>query len=364
MVTRIRHNTTKQDQEASDELEVRDDGTVGSEVITPGPATERAAEALSDDESVSSERRDSEDGEVEAPVIGTAGAPATTLTADGVEPVPGYDHGMIAPDRRDERTAGVERHVLDAWYADNASSVTRALVLRQPALVTETLEVVIGVDDRRQITNTTAYPWRWLCSLLITAADGSAWIGTGWLAGPRTVITAGHCVFIHNRGGWVQGIEVIPGRNGRNQPFNSCRATRFRSVRGWTEQSKRSHDYGAILLPSDCPLGEQTGTFGYAKLSDSALAGLTVNLSGYPGDKPAGTQWFHARSIDSVTERTIVYNIDTAGGQSGAPVWRLVNGVRHVVGIHTNGDITGNSATRIVQPVFDNIKKWKDDGAT
>ena len=52
--------------------------------------------------------------------------------------------------------------------------------------------------------------------------------------------------------------------------------------------------------------------------------------------------------------------IDTAGGQSGAPVWmKMADGSRLGVGVHTNGAVTGNSATRICQPVFDNITAWK-----
>ncbi|RMH36547.1 MAG: serine protease [Nitrospirae bacterium] len=223
-------------------------------------------------------------------------------------------------------------------------------------------EVVIGRDDRVRITGTTSYPWRAICSLLITAKDGSRWIGTGWLVGPRTVITAGHVVYIHSRGGWVRQIEVIPGRNGSSRPYGSCVSTAFRSVKGWTKSKKRSHDYGAIILPKSCPFGRRVGYFGYANLNFFSLLGLKVNLSGYPGDKPSGTQWWHARRIKFVTGRTLVYNIDTAGGQSGSPVWRYKNGKRHVVGIHTNGSSAGNSATRITKPVFKNIKKWKAEG--
>jgi V8-like Glu-specific endopeptidase len=70
-----------------------------------------------------------------------------------------------------------------------------------------------------------------------------------------------------------------------------------------------------------------------------------------------------SRRIKSVHSRVLVYDIDTAGGQSGAPVWWLKNGSRYAVGIHTNGDLGGNSATRITQPVFDNIKLWKSQGS-
>lgn len=39
-------------------------------------------------------------------------------------------------------------------------------------------EAVHGPDDRVQINNTAAFPWRVHSSLLITAADNSQWIGT------------------------------------------------------------------------------------------------------------------------------------------------------------------------------------------
>lgn len=253
--------------------------------------------------------------------------------------------------------------LLDAWYADFADDATRALILQQPRMTETAMEVVIGADDRVRVTNTTTYPWRCICALRITAKDGSRWIGTGWLAGNRTVITAGHCVYLHSRGGWASSIEVIPGANGAGRPFGSVSSSVLRSVKGWTQDKQRSHDYGAIILPRGWAHAGKLGYFGFANLGMLSLLGLNVNLSGYPGDKPDGTQWWHARRITLATPRTIVYNIDTAGGQSGSPVWRLKDGQRHCVGIHTNGSVLGNSATRIVAPVFDNIKKWKDEGA-
>jgi V8-like Glu-specific endopeptidase len=71
---------------------------------------------------------------------------------------------------------------------------------------------VHGVDNRVQVTNTTDFPYRVNASLLITARDGSQWIGTGWFISARTLITAGHCVYITNSGvagrdGWVKSIQ-------------------------------------------------------------------------------------------------------------------------------------------------------------
>ena len=187
-------------------------------------------------------------------------------------------------------------------------------------------------------------------------------MGTAWFVSPRLMLTAGHCVFISDRGGWVRQIEVIPGRRGREHPSGSCIATDFRSVRGWTEDRNRDFDYGAILLPEDCRLGEQLGWFGFEVRDDDEFDNLTINISGYPGDKPAGTQWFHANTVARVEDQVITYEIDTAGGQSGAPVWVFKPEVgRFGVGIHTNGSLAGNSAARITSDVFDNVMAWREE---
>ena len=67
-----------------------------------------------------------------------------------------------------------------------------------------------------------------------------------------------------------------------------------------------------------------------------------------------------ARRSATVERNTLHYAADTAAGQSGAPVWRLDPRTqqRVVVGIHTGGARTGNSATRITSRVFANLRRW------
>ena len=221
---------------------------------------------------------------------------------------------------------------------------------------------VHGPDNRVQITTTSVYPWRVHASLLITAADNSQWIGTGWFIGPHTLMTAGHVVHIKNSGvqgrdGWVKRIQVMPGRNGGSLPFGSVTSTNFRSVTGWTNSGDENFDYGAILLPNN--LGNTTGWLGFGVYSDADLTNSVGNISGYPGDKPSGTQWYDARKIASVNSRKVFYDIDTFGGQSGSAVYRIINGARFGVAIHAYGGATTNSGTRIVTAVFNNMVAWK-----
>lgn len=247
-----------------------------------------------------------------------------------------------------------ESQPMDALYASYSELI--------PKLKAQLQEVVIGADDRVRVFATTSYPWRAICSLKITAKDGSKWIGTGWLVAPRTVITAGHCVFLHDHGGWAKSIEVIPGLNDAARPYGSGVSSNLRSVTGWTSSKNRDYDYGAIILPANSRPGDLTGYFGFGVKTDAYLMSSVLNLSGYPGDKGGNQQWFMALKPKSVTSRVIKYDIDTYGGQSGAPVWVKVGDTRTCVGIHTNGDLSGNSATRIVTPVFNNIQSWKNQG--
>jgi V8-like Glu-specific endopeptidase len=194
-------------------------------------------------------------------------------------------------------------------------------------------ESVCGRDDRVKINNTTSIPWRLNCQLIITKANGAKSRCTGWFIGPRTVMTAGHCVYSHASGGWARKIEVIPGMNGPSKPFGSQVGTSFRSVKGWTKKKKAAYDYGCIILPNDS-LGRRIGWFGFASLSAKSLKNLLVNNSGYAGDKPFGTQWYNAGRITKVTARRLLYMLDTFGGHSGSAIWRYRSGKRHAVGIH------------------------------
>jgi V8-like Glu-specific endopeptidase len=219
-------------------------------------------------------------------------------------------------------------------------------------------ETVLGPDDRRKITNTRVFPWRTICYLEITAADGRRYLGTGNFIGPHTVMTAGHCIYMHRHGGWVRSIRVIPGANGSSEPYGSATAVRFVTVRGWIRSRSPNYDYGAIILSSDT-IGRRVGWMGFAALTWLSLIRLRINNSGYPADKPRKTQWWNCNRIVFVSPRRVYYLLDTYGGQSGSPVWRYRNGRRHQIAIHAYGGTSSNSGTRIIKPVFDNMLRWR-----
>lgn len=210
---------------------------------------------------------------------------------------------------------------------------------------------VIGVDNRIQVNPTTTYPYR--AVVHISSSIGGC---TGWLIGPRTVATAGHCVF--NNGAWATNVVVTPGRNGLVKPYGSSQAHRLFSVAGWVNSGNGNYDYGAIQLKK--PLGDTVGWFGF-RWTSASLQDTWARISGYPGDKPFGTQWRHQGYVNNGTYR-LFYSIDTFNGQSGAPVYQLnyPNCGPCGIAIHTGGTTSGNWGTRIRQPVFNNLLYWKN----
>ena len=229
-------------------------------------------------------------------------------------------------------------------------------------------ETVHGPDDRVQITNTAAYPWRVHASLLITRATTRRWIGTGWFIGPHTLITAGHCVYIKGSGvpgrdGWVKSIDVMPGPQRRHAPLR-LRAQRQLPLGdvGWTHERRR-----ALRLRRDHhpDRARQHGRLVRLRrlLRTPSSRRSTANISGYPGDKPSGTQWYDAHAIAAVDSRKVFYDIDTMGGQSGSAVYRIVDGKRVGVAVHAYGGATTNSGTRISTPVYNNLTPGRPDRA-
>lgn len=288
----------------------------------------------------------------EEPAVGYADG-KTEADADGTEGIPGFGITGLAEAATD--------NLFTPPQSDELRDVGEAS-FGAPAAANED---VIGVDNRTRVPDTKLYPWRVMCSLLITAADNSPWVGTAWFISPRTLITAGHCVHIKGsdvaaRNGWVKSVQVMPGRDGNLLPFGSVTSTVFRSVDGWINQGDRSFDYGAIILPT--PLGDSVGWLGLGVYTDDDLRTSIGNISGYPNDKKdaeKGTQWYHGQRVADLDSRQVFYEIDTFGGQSGSPVYRAIGQQRFAFAVHAYGGTKSNSGTRITPEVFNNMVSWK-----
>lgn len=224
-------------------------------------------------------------------------------------------------------------------------------------------ESVIGSDARYRIyPSASGHPER-AVGLLTFNQGGSSFICTGWLINRNTVATAGHCVHEGNGGSFSTDVVFYPGRDGASAPFGSCTAKTLFTVAGWSSNGNQLFDYGAVKL--NCTVGNTTGWFGFFWQAAS-LVGLPVQVSGYPGDKPFGTHWSGSGDIEVSEVRKTRYKIDTAGGQSGGPVFQTDRTGSFCTGpcantIHAYGVSNGrNSGTRINQEVFNNLITWRN----
>jgi glutamyl endopeptidase len=96
-------------------------------------------------------------------------------------------------------------------------------------------------DGLALVTDTASVPWRSICQLIITRQNGSNNYGTGWLAGPSLVVTAGHCIFDPKNGGWAAAITVVPGGNGSGSPpFSMWQAANIEAHQTWINRAGRS----------------------------------------------------------------------------------------------------------------------------
>ncbi|MDP9792088.1 glutamyl endopeptidase [Catenuloplanes nepalensis] len=225
---------------------------------------------------------------------------------------------------------------------------------------------VIGTDDRIRETDTTWWPASATVQLTRVANGATIFYCTGWLIGPNTVITAGHCVFSHDNGGWRtgQGVRAWPGRNGTAAPYGSCASISMHSVNGWINDRNTQYDYGAIKL--DCTVGNTVGTYGF-RWQSASLNGTGTSTRGYPGDKPDGEQWASYDQIRVSHDRELFYHNDTVGGQSGSPIYTYRDDCGpcglavHAYGLRTGGSppfSNHNRGTRITEGVFTNFQYW------
>jgi glutamyl endopeptidase len=224
-------------------------------------------------------------------------------------------------------------------------------------------ESVIGGDRRfRLYPSESGYPYRAVGLLTFTQGTGS-YTCTGWLISADTVATAGHCVHSGGSGGvWSTNVRFYPGRNGASSPYGSCTAKRLNSVSGWTSSGSELYDYGSVKL--NCTVGTTTGWLGRWWTTASQV-NLPIVIVGYPGDKPSSTQWGGAGRVSVSETRKTRYAVDTAGGQSGAPVIQADgSGVCQGdcgIAIHAYAESGGNnSGTRITQTVNTNLQSWID----
>lgn len=211
-----------------------------------------------------------------------------------------------------------------------------------------------------RVTNPSAAPWRAVVHLRMTYETWRTADGTGWMAAPDTVITAGHNLFSPHGDGWaVNGVEVTAGRDGGTTGFPTVRAKLIDVLPGWSVGLDPRSDFGVIKLVDD-RLGRRTGFFGSLNLSNTELSTRPlVHGAGYPAGR-GRTMWVDAGRVNDFTDDFLDYRLDSLKGNSGGPIFmRFRNGQRRVVATHVQGiERVTNKGLRMSGDVYRAFRAW------
>ena len=207
----------------------------------------------------------------------------------------------------------------------------------------EDAETVCGPDNRIKVTNTRVMPYQAICKLYMRTTTSKNYIGSGFLTHANKVVTAGHCVYDHDEGGWMDSVIVVPAKNGTSEPYGRFNASRVAAVKAWTEDQSVRYDMGVIKLDSNV---SHSGRI-RLNLTDSDRG----KVCGYPGDRDRGIFQYHMTDTLRSSNGRFYYNIDTYGGQSGCP---LLKNSTTAIGIHNYGGCP-NKSSDLYQKFLDQV---------
>src|SRR5688572_29170324 len=136
-------------------------------------------------------------------------------TANGVEaaPDPARASRSVRYIANTQQVIELEDEPVAAQLGDLTLPASRGMELdvdRVADVVSRVQPVIFGSDNRVSVGSTLEWPARSVTKLFVSWKNGQGGGCTGTLVGRRSVITAGHCVYNPDKGGWAASITAVP----------------------------------------------------------------------------------------------------------------------------------------------------------
>lgn len=235
--------------------------------------------------------------------------------------------------------------------------------------------IIGGSDERERPDDYKERLWRPICAIYFNyPGESRGRLGSGVLIGPRLVLTAAHNLFDLKTRQPIMGGEVRVGVTGAKHeaasPISTVQVPKPYKKQDPSKSRKYNYDYGLILLQNENAYnwaGDYWSIDDMAPMPKKTLLSNELTVAGYPAkhkDIGAGTALMVSKGTlkkGSVASKTMAYEMDTTGGQSGCPVFHHDDASDEIrlAGIHVAGfENRANLAKRFDPTTKTHVQGW------